>query len=95
MGWHSWNVFEEEVSEKLVKQIADAMASSGMTGGVTGSYDFEEQDATTFAAWGIDYLKYHDCNAPGDMVSAFARYKKMGNALHKTSRPIVYSICEW
>ena len=30
MGWNSWNLFEEEVSEKLIKEIADAMVSSGM-----------------------------------------------------------------
>jgi alpha-galactosidase len=29
------------------------------------------------------------------MVTAFTRYKKMGDALRKTNRPIVYSICEW
>jgi alpha-galactosidase len=154
MGWNSWNLFEEEVSEKLIREIADAMVSSGMAaagyqyivlddywvggrdatnqlypdkkrfpngikvladyvhakgmklgiysdaaaltcGGVTGSYDFEELDAKTFAEWGIDYLKYDYCNAPNDMVTTFTRYKKMGDALRKTNRPIVYSICEW
>jgi len=30
-------------------------------GGVTGSYSFEEQDATTFVDWGTDYLKYDYC----------------------------------
>lgn len=154
MGWNSWNLFEEEVSDKLIRQIADALVASGMTGagyqyividdfwvggrnannelfpdpvrfpngmkaladyvhskglklgiysdaasltcgGVTGSYNFEEADATTFAKWGIDYLKYDYCNAPDDMVTAFTRYKKMGDALRKTNRAIVYSICEW
>ncbi|WP_165798313.1 alpha-galactosidase [Chitinophaga costaii] len=64
-------------------------------GGVTGSYNFEEQDAATFASWGIDYLKYDYCNAPQDVSIAFARYKKMGDALKATGRPIVYAICEW
>lgn len=64
-------------------------------GGVTGSYHFEELDARTFADWGIDYLKYDYCNAPSDMGTAFERYKKMGDALRSTGRPIVYSICEW
>ncbi|URD88082.1 alpha-galactosidase [Musa troglodytarum] len=27
-----------------------------------GSLGYEEQDAKTFAAWGIDYLKYDNCN---------------------------------
>jgi alpha-galactosidase len=154
MGWNSWNLFEEEVSDKLIREIADALVTTGMVqagyqyivlddywvggrnahnelfpdpvrfpngikaladyvhakglklgiysdaasltcGGVTGSYNFEELDATTFAKWGIDYLKYDYCNAPADMVTAFTRYKKMGDALRKTNRPIVYSICEW
>ncbi len=29
------------------------------------------------------------------MLTAFTRYKKMGDALPSTGRPIVYSICEW
>jgi len=154
MGWNSWNLFEDEVSEILVKEIADAIVSSGMQaagytyivlddfwvggrdaknrlyadkkrfpngikaladyvhskglklgiysdaapltcGGVTGSYNFEELDAQTFADWGIDYLKYDYCNAPADVSTAFVRYKKMGDALKQTHRPIVYSICEW
>jgi hypothetical protein len=30
MGWNSWNKFACDVSENLMKQAADAMASSGM-----------------------------------------------------------------
>ena len=30
MGWNSWNKFSCNVSEKLIKEIADAMVSSGM-----------------------------------------------------------------
>jgi len=30
MGWNSWNKFACEVDEKLIKEIADAMVSSGM-----------------------------------------------------------------
>ncbi len=30
MGWNSWNKFGCDVSEKLIREIADAMASSGM-----------------------------------------------------------------
>jgi hypothetical protein len=32
-------------------------------GGFEGSYGHEEQDARTYAAWGIDYLKYDWCSA--------------------------------
>jgi alpha-galactosidase len=90
-----------------IKALADYIHSKGMKlgiysdaaeytcGGVTASYNFEELDAKTFAEWGIDYLKYDYCNAPEDVTTAFTRYKKMGDALKKTGRPIVYAICEW
>lgn len=30
MGWNSWNTFETNIDEKLVKETADIMVSSGM-----------------------------------------------------------------
>ena len=65
--------------------------------GYEGSYNHEEQDAKTWAAWGIDYLKYDWCSArtvyqPGDMQAV---YQKMGDALRATGRPIVYSLCQY
>ena len=30
MGWNSWNCFEANINEQLIKEIADAMVSSGM-----------------------------------------------------------------
>jgi alpha-galactosidase len=30
MGWNSWNKFGCDVSEKLIKEMADAVVSSGM-----------------------------------------------------------------
>ncbi len=154
MGWNSWNLIESNVSENIIKEIADSMAVNGLKsagyqyiiiddfwvggrdtrnrlfpdpvrfpngmkaladyvharglklgiysdaaertcGGVTASLNFEELDAQTFAEWGIDYLKYDYCNAPVDVETAFIRYKKMGDALKATGRPIVYAICEW
>jgi alpha-galactosidase len=66
-------------------------------GGYPGSYGHEEQDAATFAAWGIDYLKYDWCSA-GRIYrdsSLRAAYQKMGEALLRCGRPIVYSLCEY
>lgn len=63
--------------------------------GYTASLNFEEQDAKTFAEWGIDYLKYDYCNAPADSNTAKQRYQKMAEALKKSGRPIVFGICEW
>lgn len=63
--------------------------------GVTGSLNFEEQDARTFASWGIDYLKYDYCNAPSDSAEAHRRYARMGQALTKSGRDIAFGVCEW
>ncbi len=57
-----------------------------------GSYGYEQQDADTFASWGMDYLKYDWCSATGAKPSTF---KKMYTALQKTSRPFVYSIVDY
>src|ERR1051326_7375013 len=62
-----------------------------------GSYGHEEQDAKQYAAWGFDYLKYDWCSA-GDIYKDTDMqpvYQKMGDALLKTGRPIVYSLCQY
>jgi len=65
--------------------------------GYEGSYGHEEQDARTYAAWGIDYLKYDWCGARTLYTDEEmpAIYQKMGDALLKTGRPIVYSLCQY
>src|SRR4051812_27841271 len=30
MGWNSWNTFKNNISEKLIQQIADAMVDKGL-----------------------------------------------------------------
>jgi alpha-galactosidase len=62
-----------------------------------GSFGHEALDAQTYADWGIDYLKYDWCSASSvyaeaDMATAF---KRMGDAVRATGRPIVYSISEY
>jgi alpha-galactosidase len=66
-------------------------------GGYTASYGHEEQDARTFASWGIDYLKYDWCSAGQIYPNADLRaiYQKMGAALERSGRPIVFSLCEY
>jgi len=65
--------------------------------GYEGSYGYEEQDARTYAAWGIDYLKYDWCGARMIYTDEEmpAIYQKMGDALRATGRPIVYSLCQY
>src|SRR5437764_114097 len=62
-----------------------------------GSLGHEDVDAQTFADWGVDYLKYDNCNNAGSTTREqyIARYSAMRDALARTGRPIVYSLCEW
>ncbi len=65
--------------------------------GYEGSYGHEEQDAKTYAAWDMDYLKYDWCGAARIYKDEEmqAVYQKMGDALRRTGRPIVYSLCQY
>ncbi|XP_042012460.1 alpha-galactosidase-like [Salvia splendens] len=154
MGWNSWNHFNCDIQENLIRETADAMVSSGLAalgykyinlddcwaelnrdaqgnlvakaskfpsgikaladyvhgkglklgiysdaGNQTcskqmpGSLGYEEQDAKTFASWGVDYLKYDNCNNNG--ISPKERYPVMAKALLNSGRKIFYSMCEW
>ncbi len=89
-----------------IKALADYVHAKGLKFGIytsagtltcaktqPGALDHEDVDAQTFADWGVDYLKYDNCNNQGR--PALERYTKMRDALKKTGRPIVYSLCEW
>jgi len=153
MGWSSWNTFSTNINEKIVMEIADIMASSGMReagytyinlddgwmtkerdenghlvadpqkfphgikvvadyvhskglkfglyncagtktcAGYPGTRGYEYNDARQYAAWGVDYLKYDWCSTNG--INAKEAYATMSDALAKTRRPIVFSMCEW
>jgi len=92
-----------------MKALADYMHSKGLKLGIysgpgmrtcqrlEASYGHEEIDAKTWAAWGIDYLKYDWCVSngvykPEEMPGA---YQKMALALRATGRPIVFSLCQY
>jgi alpha-galactosidase len=62
-----------------------------------GSEGHEQQDATTFAGWGVDYLKYDNCPPSPAPTSEMMRlaYTAMGDALKGTGRSMVYSLCAW
>ena len=88
-----------------MKGLADFVHSKGLKFGVysdagyktcagrPGSLGYETQDANTYAQWGVDYLKYDNCNS--DKTKPEERYPVMRDALNKTGRPIFYSMCEW
>jgi alpha-galactosidase len=90
-----------------MKALADYVHSKGLKLGIysspgpktcadyEGSFGHEEQDAQTYAEWGMDYLKYDYCSFKGDVPAQIAAYKKMHDALAKTGRPIVFSLCQY
>ncbi len=61
--------------------------------GLPGSRGYEYQDARTYAAWGVDFLKYDWCHH--GTQDARASYTLMRDALYAAGRPVVFSICEW
>ena len=110
-----------QTNEKFpdMKALADYVHSKGLKLGIysspgpntcagfEGSYQHEVQDAKTYAAWGIDYLKYDLCGyskimkqqAPDDQAKQYQMmreaYSKMHRGLLATGRPIYYSLCQY
>jgi alpha-galactosidase len=94
-----------------MKALADYVHSRGLKIGIysspgpetcagyTGSFGHEVQDATTYATWGIDYLKYDLCSArniyPSTEAAQRGLYQKMGEALQGTKHPVVFSLCQY
>jgi len=58
----------------------------------TASAGHETADAQTFAAWGIDYLKYDWCSTDADHADQVRIFTAMRDALRATGRRIIYSI---
>jgi alpha-galactosidase len=74
--------------------------------GFEGSYGHEDQDAKTYADWGVDYLKYDLCSFHDDVMAKaktnkqrhqlmLDAYTRMYQAIRNTGRPIVYSLCQY
>lgn len=55
-----------------------------------GSLGYEQQDAASFADWGVDYLKYAHCG--GSEAEQPANFRTMRAAVDQTRRPMVFSI---
>ncbi|KAA1473947.1 glycoside hydrolase [Dentipellis sp. KUC8613] len=83
-------------------------AGTNTCAGYPGSLGFEEIDAKTWDSWGIDYLKYDNCNIPSNWTDAASppdgnwydsnsaiRYRYMGAAIADGSRPVQMDLCIW
>ncbi|MDQ2730670.1 MAG: NPCBM/NEW2 domain-containing protein [Armatimonadota bacterium] len=95
-----------------MKALADYVHSKGLKigiysspgpktcGGYEASYQHEQQDANTYAKWGMDYLKYDWCSyggiAKGNSLDEMRKpYKVMAKALENSGRDIVFSFCQY
>jgi alpha-galactosidase len=95
-----------------MRALADAVHARGLKLGIysspgpktcenfEGSWQHEAQDAATFAAWGVDFLKYDWCSYEelvGDRSLAELQkpYAVMRDALGRVDRDIVYALCQY
>lgn len=68
--------------------------------GYEGSHGHEDQDAKTWAEWGIDLVKYDWCSygkiaKDGSRAEHIKPYAVMRTALDACGRDIVYSLCQY
>ncbi len=68
--------------------------------GFEASWKHEQQDADSYAKWGVDYLKYDWCSygqmAPNpDRAALMKPYQVMRRALDRCHRDIVFSLCQY
>src|SRR5262249_34180829 len=97
-----------------IKAVADYVHARGLKLGIyedvgtatcagyPGSYGHVQQDADTFASWGIDFVKVDWCNVPFGNFPGLSQqdvakklYTEYSQALQATGRSILFSICEW
>jgi alpha-galactosidase len=69
-------------------------------GGRIASYQHELQDVKTWEKWGVDYLKYDWCSyrqiePKPDIEARKKPYILMRKMLDKSSRDVVYSLCQY
>ena len=170
MGWNHWYAHYDRITDKMMREAADVMISSGMAdvgydyvniddcwmnapknkdpkrvgplrddrgnilpnsyfpdmkgltgyihakglkagiytspgtltcGGFAGAYQHEEQDASQFAEWGFDFLKYDWCSygkiaGKDRSLEAFQKpYRQMGSILKSLNRDIVFNLCQY
>ena len=113
-GWQGTRTADGEIrpNERFpdMKALADYLHERGLKLGIysspgpktcagyEGSYGHVEQDARTFAQWGVDYVKYDLCSGEwfyDDADKVRRAYYEFGAALKATGRPMLYSLCEY
>jgi alpha-galactosidase len=115
-GWEKGRDAQGEIlpNEKFpdMRALADALHARGLKLGIysspgpktcegfEGSWQHEQQDASTYARWGVDFLKYDWCSyeeiARNPTLADYQKpYFVMRDALARVDRDIVYSLCQY
>jgi len=68
-------------------------SSGGRDHKIPGSYGHYDQDAKTYASWGIDYVKMDWCNTEG--LDPKIQYPLMTKAINASGRAMFFEMCEW
>jgi len=108
-----WGYINTNSKFPNMKSLGDSIHSMGLKFGIysspgpltcgnyAASYQWEQQDAFSYAYWGVDYLKYDWCsyeNIAGKDTSLemyMKPYFVMRYALDKVDRDIVFSLCQY
>jgi len=92
---------------KGMKDIGDYIHSKGLKFGIyedrayrtcqslPGSFEHEQIDMATFAAWGVDYIKLDSCSAEGNGRLSSEDYAIYRHYIEETGRPMVLSISDF
>ncbi|KAK5987843.1 putative alpha-galactosidase B [Cladobotryum mycophilum] len=96
------------LAKKIHNMDLKFAAGTETCAGYPASLGYEDVDAEDFSNWGVDYLKYDNCNVPQEWQDQYVachedqvksksaeRFARMRDALAKQKREILYSMCIW
>lgn len=91
---HGMKPVVDYVHSKGLKFGIYSCAGTLTCGSLPGSFQHEFDDAATFAEWGVDFLKYDNCQKP-DGIDDHLLYRRMAMALRNCGKDILFSACSW
>jgi alpha-galactosidase len=83
----------EYIHSKGLKFGLYTCAGSKTCGKKPGSEGHEKQDMTTYASWGVDYVKIDWCFTEG--LNPKTQYALFQAGIRESGRPMVLSLCDW
>ena len=93
MGWNSWYIHYDRISDKTMREAADQMIATGMA-----DYGYQYVNIDD---WGFDFLKYDWCSyrkvagGKSDPDYFIRPYRLIWDELLKQNRDIVLNLCQY